>query len=171
MSKKSEFINAIKSLAKKQGMICIWAVCKSVSIADTSCTITVDDLDIENIDLGTSKSGVVLYPTQGSDVLVMFVDDSLTGRVIDASQTDNVELMGDANGGIPIAQEILDNLNAIKTHLNAQDVAIAAGLTSVGQYPSSAIGTAAATAYTTAVNASPVNFVSMENQKVKHGNG
>jgi hypothetical protein len=168
MSRKAEFLAAIKRATKgKQKMICIWASCKSVNVADTSCTITIDDLDIENIDLGTSKSGVIIFPTQGSNVQVLFNDHSLTGRVIDADQTDNIELMGNVNGGIPITANVVARLNNIENAYNDLVAKFDAHVHTGGTISGS---TGAPTVPDTDTLTPTVNS-DIENTKVKHGNG
>ena len=152
-------------MADSKSMTAIWAVCKSVSAQ--TCVITIDDLDIENISLGTSNAGVIIYPTAGANVMVLFEDNTLNGRVIDADATDSIELMGNANGGIPITANVVTRLNNIETAYNdfvtKFDAHIHSGGTIAGN-------TATPTVVDTDTLTETVNS-DIENTKVKHGNG
>jgi hypothetical protein len=68
------------------------------------------------------------------------------------------------NGGVPIASEIMDNLNAIKKYLSAMNNAIATALPATG----APAGAAAASTYTATMSAQQLTFSAIENEKVKH---
>jgi hypothetical protein len=145
--------------------------CEVVSVTDQECTVKIDDLEIEGILLGFDKSDVIVYPKVNTNVLVAFVDNSKTnGVVIRVEQTDKIEIMGSNYGGIPILNEIKNNLDAIKDYLTAQNSAIEAGFIAVG-IGTAANGTNGKTVYDSAMASQAISFSDMENTKVKHGNG
>lgn len=78
--------------------------------------------------------------------------------------TGNVIINGGENGGLPIASEIMDNLNAIKKYLTAMNNAIATALPATG----APAGAAAASTYTATMSAQQLAFSAIENEKVKH---
>jgi hypothetical protein len=78
--------------------------------------------------------------------------------------TGNVVINDGENGGVPIASEIMDNLNAIKKYLTAMNNAIATALPATG----APAGAAAASTYTATMSAQQLTFSPIENEKVKH---
>jgi hypothetical protein len=78
--------------------------------------------------------------------------------------TGNVVINEGENGGVPIASEIMDNLNAIKRYLTTMNNAIATALPATG----APAGAAAASAYTATMSAQVLSFGDMENKAVKH---
>lgn len=145
--------------------------CTVISIDGQKCKVSIDDLEIEDILLGFDKSGVIVYPKINTDVLVAFIDNSKTnGAVIYVQETDKIEIMGSNYGGIPIIDEIKNNLDAIKNYLSTEKSAISAAFLAIGA-GTSANGASGQSSFDSAMASQVITFNDMENQKVKHGNG
>ena len=168
MSTESDKIRkAIKSIAesgKDSSSVCVWATIKSIS--GKTCTITIDEIDIPDILLGFENSGVIVYPSANSDVLVLFINNTNTGGVVVyAEQTDKIEIMGNANGGLIK----IDNLKAqYDTALDAIVAACSAAFTAQAGIDGS-LGLNAFNAAKSAIMHLDKTF--LENTKIKHGNG
>lgn len=80
------------------------------------------------------------------------------------SVTADIVINDGENGGVPIASEIMDNFNAIKSYLAAMNNAIATALPATG----APAGAAAASTYTATMSAQQLTFSAIENEKVKH---
>ena len=144
-----------------------WAKVKSIDAQ--TCTVTIDELDIEKILLGFDKSGLIIYPTVGSDVLVMFIDNTKTnGAVMYVKETDKIELMGNSKGGLAIVEKLKDQYNKIEQDINDLKTAF------TGWSPVSNDGGAALKTATTAwagLQLTQTTEADIENDKVKHGEG
>lgn len=144
-----------------------WAKVKSVS--GQTCTITIDELDIENILLGFDKSGVIVYPVIGSDVLVMFIDNSKTnGAVVYVKETDKIEIMGNAKGGLAIVGSLTQQYNKIEQDLNLLKQVLTTWVP-VAQDGGAALKAASAT-WAGSLLTQTIDS-DIENDKVKHGQG
>ncbi len=142
---------------------------KVKTVDGQKCTIMDDDLEIEGILLGYSKSGVIVYPKPDTDVLVAFVDNSKTnGAVIMVEKTESVEIMGSDNGGILISQSTADKFNAIEQDLNSLKQVFVSWVVVAndgGAALKAAISTWAAQVLI------ETQATELENDKIKHGNG
>lgn len=95
-----------------------WGKVKEVQAQ--TVTVTIDELDIENILLGFDKSGVVVYPVVGSDVLVSFFNNSkMLGCVICVKETEKIELFGNEYGGIGLTDKIAERIKRLEDNLDA----------------------------------------------------
>ena len=144
-----------------------WGTVKSVS--GQKCVVTVDELDIPNVLLGFSNSGVVVYPKVNTRVLIGFINNTRTlPFVLIAEETDKVELMGNSNGGIVVSKKTADKLNVIEKSINDLKNIFAAW-TPVASDGGAALKTALAIWMTQLLT--ETQDVNLENDKIKHGNG
>lgn len=159
-------------------LVCEWVKVKSVT--DQSCDIEIDEsLTIPNILLGFDKSAVIVYPKVNSNVLVLFTDTKKTnGVVIYVEETDKIEQMGVANGGIGLTEKIAERLeraetaieniqNTFNQHLITYNTHVHLGGTLSGS-----TGTTTPDTNISTENVNPKtnqNYIS--STKIKHGNG
>jgi len=164
-------------ISNRAPLSCEYGKVKQVS-GDT-CTVTIDELDIDGVLLGFDKSGVIVYPEVDSDVLVLFTDTKKTaGVVVYVEKTASIKMMGDVNGGIGLTQKIAERLERVETafenlqntfnsHLITYNTHVHTGGTIMGS-----TGTAAPDTNVSAENVNPKtnqNYIS--STKIKHGNG
>lgn len=169
---ENEIRRAIKTLFdKEKKTTCAWYKCTAV--ADRTCTILLDaenDLKVEGILLGVSKSGVVVYPAVNTDVLVVFIDGSKTnGRVVDCEEAERIEFMGNDFSGLVKVTDLVDKLNALEDDLNALKKVFGVTWIVAPTDGGAALKAAAATWY-----AQPIIKTvkkNLENEKIKHGKG
>lgn len=155
-----------------------WMTVKEV--VDQTVTVLDGDLEIEGILLGYDKSGVIVFPKANTDVLVAFVDNSNTnGAVIMVEETDHVEMMGIANGGIGLTAKIAERLQRIEDAFDALQTKFNNHLTlySTHVHTGGTIGGSTGTAPPDTSNVSSENVSPRTNQnyisstKIKHGDG
>ena len=132
-----------------------------------------------------NNNGIVLYPADGSDVIVGSVDGPGSkvlikcsdlvqmGVIIGGSQLiikdGKIQLNDGSLGGLVILQKVLDNLNALKTYVTGTlQNAITEALTAIGA-GGAANGTTGATKFTTDMAGQEINFEDMENKSITHG--
>jgi hypothetical protein len=148
-------------------LVSTWAKVKSVS--GQTCTITIDELDIENILLGFNNSGVIVYPVVNSDVLVLFIDKSKTnGAVVHVKETDKVEIMGNSKGGLAIVSNLTQQYNKVEQDLNTLKQLFTAWVVVAsdgGAALKAVVATWASNPLTQTIDSD------IENDKVKHGQG
>lgn len=144
-----------------------WGKVKSVS--GQFCTVIIDELEVKKILLGFDKSGVIVYPKLNTDVLIVFTDNTRTrGAVVVVKETDRIEIMGSANGGLVISDKAKEQYNKIEQSLNdLKQVFIA--WTPVSQDGGAALKTAIATWMADPLIETQASDI--ESNKVKHGNG
>lgn len=146
---------------------CTWAKVKSIT--GQSCTITIDELDIENIFLGFDLSGVIVYPVLNTDVLVVFIDNSKTnGAVIYVQETEKIEIMGKEFGGLAIVEKLKEQYNKIEQDLNSLKQLFITWVP-VTQDGGAALKSASATWAAQLLIETLKNDI--ENDKVSHGHG
>jgi hypothetical protein len=112
---------------------------------------------------GNNNRPQLLMVDQCDKILIKIGDNTQTLK-IDA--TGFVFNNGD-NAGMVILSKLTDNLNSLKTYCEGLKSAIESGFTGVGE-GSAASGTAAKTAFDTAMTGKLISFENMENTKVKH---
>lgn len=134
-----------------------------------------------------ADTGFIIEPKQGSDVHIRKVEGELplwevslfsevesvrmkndSGAEILLKSNGQTHLHGDQFGGLVKIGKLQDNLNSIKTMVDAMNVAIPAALTAVG-VGNAANGGTGSTSYTTAMSSQSINIQNMENTDVKHG--
>jgi hypothetical protein len=139
-----------------------------VSIDGEKCTVKIDDLEISEILLGFSKSGIVEYPTVNTDVLVGFVNNSKTaGVVLMCEKVDSIQMMGDVNSGIVKHNPLKGNLQSIQAYCNALKTAVSVALGSIDIVA----GSASKPTFDSTMAGVSITLNDMENTKIKHGNG
>lgn len=146
------------------------AWCQVRAVNDQTCNVLHDDLLIENILLGYDKSGVIIYPSINSDVLVAFINNTKNvGAVIMAEKTDKVDILGNANGGVPKITPLNDELAKLNQNFTILKNATAAAISTL----SAAIdGGVTSTAFNTALSGIQLqDLTQIENIKVRTGNG
>lgn len=152
--------------------------CKVKAIAGQTCTIIINELEIEDILLGFDKSGVIVYPKLNTDVLVGFIDNTKTnGAVLVVSETEKIEIMGNNYGGIGLTEKIAERLQRIEdaffnlqNKYNAHLILFNTHTHMLGTAPTT-VTTALDTA-TSIENVTPrtnQNYIS--STKITHGNG
>lgn len=131
-----------------------------------------------------SKFGVVVYPRVGSYVVVGFVADGSAGIVLMNDDIESIEMVvkddntslkitedgivmngGSLRGLVKIA-DLEDNLNQLKTYVEALKSATSLGLNAVGA-AMAANGATGAETFDGAMELASINFKNMENEKVK----
>lgn len=143
--------------------------CKVKSVSGQECTVLIDDLEIEGILLGYEKSGVIVYPKNDTNVLVAFIDNTKTaGAVIIVEETDKIEIMGSANGGLVKSEKTAEQLNKIEQDVNSLKQIITAW-SPIPNDGGAALKAAAATWAGQMLQTT--NKTVLENPKVKHGEG
>lgn len=154
-------------------------VCTVKSVEGATCTVVrvLDNLEIPGVRLNchsTENSGIVVTPKVDSYVLVtsidglsFFVSQCSEVKKITIDCNGDIIINGGYNKGIVKIQELKDNLNSLKSYIEAMDSAISAGLTGVGA-STAASGEAGAQAYSSAMIGQSINFKDMEDTKVKH---
>lgn len=155
--------------------------CTVISIDGQKCTVSIDDLEIEDILLGFDKSGVIVYPKINTDVLVAFIDNSKTnGAVIYVQETDKIEIMGNVNGGIGLTAKIAERIKRLEDSFASYEAKYNAHLTVYNTHVhAGGVLSGGLTGSTTpdSVNASSENLTPrtdqdyISNSKVLHGNG
>lgn len=164
---------------KEKTTTCAWYKCTAV--ADRTCTILLDadnDLKVEGILLGVSKSGVVVYPVVNTDVLVVFIDGSKTnGRVVDCEEAERIEFMGNDFSGLVKVEELVKKLNDLEdlvtdlvTKYNAHTHVVSV-VTACGAGAGSGNGTAVVTTASSTKEVVKTIKKDLENEKIKHGKG
>ncbi|MBR3945859.1 MAG: hypothetical protein IKJ56_02010 [Bacteroidales bacterium] len=154
-------------------------VCTVKSVEGATCTVVrvLDNLEIPGVRLNchsTENSGIVVTPKVDSYVLVTSID-GLSFFVSQCSEVEKITIdcngdiviNGGDNKGIVKIQELKDNLDSLKSYIEAMNSAISTGFSSVGE-SSAASGTAGKSAYTLAMTGRSINFKDMEDPKVTH---
>ncbi len=134
---------------------------------------------------GSLTDKIEVFPVVGSEVLCNLVDNNKTeAAILKYSEIesilatiggnsfildkDGVAFNEGKNGGLGIVEKINENLEAIKTYVEAIHSALPGAFNAVGLGPA-ASGTAGATAYTgTMATQKPIILKDIENPKVKH---
>lgn len=139
-----------------------------VSIDDEKCVVKIDDLEISDILLGFSKSGIVEYPTVNTDVLVGFVNNSKTaGVVLMCEKVDSIQMMGDVNAGIVKHDVLKQNLISINNYINTLKATISIALGTIDIVA----GSVSKPTFDSTMAGVAITLNDMENTKIKHGNG
>ena len=177
----------IRSLAKDTTGAAVM-VCQVTAVDSDRRTVDVQPLDEGAPMLGVglqanqeSTNGLVAIPREGSYVVVAKFSGYEAGVVVLMDDIESVEVtIGDYSmkmdkgivlnggdlGGLVKLTELNNNLNAIKTYVEALSNAVKIGLTSVGA-GTAASGTNGAAAFEGAMNGRTITFQDMENQDVK----
>lgn len=149
-----------------------WCTVKSVDATAKTCTVILDDdedLKLEGILLGYTKSGLVIIPKNNSDVLVQFINNTKTvGYVICVQESLNAELMGNNFGGLMKSEIAKQKYQALENKFN-QLISLLNGWLPVpndgGASLKTLLTTWLATDFTLTTKAE------LENAAVKHGDG
>lgn len=158
----------------------------AVDESDYTCTVKLaNELELTPVQLKALKGAsdtVVVVPQVGSDVQVINIGDpdwmviscDVVDKVIIKAATkvqldcDDVVLNGGGNNGLVIVGQVQENLDTLKDYIkNTLEPAIGSGLAAVG-VGSAANGGTGKTTFDGATAAAVINFVNMENTKVKH---
>lgn len=165
-------INGFQRLLKADATLFLAKVVKDDG--DTCDVLDLTDTEYKEVrkvaTLGTQGVNIKIKPQSyvlvgrlsgaGSNELAVL----MYSEIEEVSITGNVVINGGDNGGVPIASEIMDNLNAIKRYLTTMNNAIATALPATG----APAGAAAASTYTATMSTQQLSFSKMENEKVKH---
>jgi hypothetical protein len=125
MSLTSVMQEAIEKAA--QGIIPVLVTEGTVTKVDkqaNTCHVEREDMpELFNVRLNAITTPgddvVVIYPTVGSRVLVLLVENNKTdGYVLTATDIDEVIINGGQNGGIAISQKLIDEIKELKDDLN-----------------------------------------------------
>jgi hypothetical protein len=176
-----QIINGLRNLAK-QRPISVAAQVVSVDKTQRTCTVEHDGLTYEDIRLNAviDNNGNTSYivPKPNSWVMITFIETSDTEAYITAtSEVDEIiytakkiSITADETifntgdfGGLVKIKELENNLNQLKTYCEGLKKAIQAGFTTLSPID----GTASVTTFNTASAALLINYVKMENEKIK----
>ena len=169
MSDKRQIRESIRKLSGNKTYYAKLAKVVNVDLATN--LIDCEDLDEGGNILGVkliaqNQTGFLIIPKLNSTVLVSFINEP-TGFVSMFSEVDEIQLNGDAFGGLTKIADLVTKLNnlesAFNTHILAYNLHVHAGVT-VG---------AGATAITTpdTQTLTPTVQAELENTVVKHGDG
>jgi hypothetical protein len=159
-------------------IVSTWVKVKSVT--DQTCTIILNDLEIEGILLGFDKSDVVVYPKINTQVLVMFTDNSKTnGAVVLVKETDKIEMMGNEFGGLGLTEKIAERIKRLEDSVKSIETKFNQHLTLYGSHVHSGGTISGSTGITVpdTTNISNENLTPrttqnyISNDKVTHGHG
>jgi hypothetical protein len=137
---------------------------------------TIEEVRIKSI-IGDEASGIFIEPVINSKVLIATIEDKIEDCVlisVDAikkfklNATELIEFNSSDFGGIVKIKELEENLNSLKSFVEAMKLATSTGLNAVGVGPA-ANGATAKAAFDSAMIGRKVQFKEMENKKVKHG--
>lgn len=127
----------ISILEGRVPLVSAWCEVKAVN--ETTCDVIVDDdsdLVLKGILLGYDKSGAVVTPEVGTDVLVLFVNNTKTnGVVVMVEKTAAIDIFGKNFGKIPVTSDIVERLNNIENDLNNFKTALAQCLSPIVPEP------------------------------------
>lgn len=144
-----------------------WAKVKSIE--GKTCTVVIDELEIPGILLGFENSGVIVYPTVNTDVLVLYIAKQKTiGVIVYAEETTKIEIMGNANGGLVNVGPLVDKLNALESDNNELKTILQLWVP-VANDGGAALKTASATWASSTLT--PTVQADIENTNIEHGNG
>lgn len=171
-------IDLIRKISNPMGLDSFWIVIAEVlSVNEDERTCVVQPIndkseaEIPNVSLcAEPNDGQILIPEVGSAVIVgrtekfqpfIILTSDLAKYILYA---ESITFNGDKHGGIPIADEIAQQVNAA---FNAMKTAIISAYTAQAGID----GSLGLNAFNAAINAlQPINSVTLQNTKVKHGN-
>lgn len=160
---------AIRALSGMDDLMYEATVCQvsDVNTTEFTCTCSPIDGSADLFDVllnANASKGFVLVPKNGSIVVVNQISDA-NAYVSMVSDVDQVYIAGDVNGGLI---KIDDLKSQYDTMVNGFKTAISAGFSAL----SGLDGGASATAFNSAASSILLlNKTTLENTKVKHGNG
>lgn len=174
----NEISEIIRRIVNPLGLDSFWIVIGEViSVNEDERTCVVQPIndkseaEIPNVQLSAeANDGQLLIPEVGSAVIVgrsekfqpFIIQTSDLAKYI--LYAESITFNGSTHGGIPIADEIANQVNAA---FNAMKAAIISAYTA----QSGIDGSLGLNAFNAAINAlQPINSVTLQNTKVKHGN-
>lgn len=153
------------------------------------CDIAIDDdLTLNNCRLNaiidSYNNRLLIVPKENSMVAFIAIGGKLTEPLVIAyseiekvlltiGESDiliedgKIEMNGGDLGGLIKIEELKRNLDQLKNYVEALNTAVSTGLSAVGE-STLASGSAANTAYTTAMAGKSINFQDMEDDKITH---
>jgi hypothetical protein len=170
MSKEvTDIRQAIQALSGITELTYEGVACKvsDIDLATFTCTCTPINGDAEFFDVllnADADKGITLIPTDNSVVIVQQTSQA-TAYVSMVSKVDQIYLAGDANGGLV---KIDDLKLQYDTMIASFKAAISAGFTALSGLDGGASLSAFNSAAASVIN---LNKTTLENTKVKHGNG
>jgi hypothetical protein len=170
MSKEvTDIRQAIQALSGITDLTYEGVACKvsNIDLATFTCTCTPINGDAEFFDVllnADAEKGFTLIPKDGSVVIVQQTSQA-TAYVSMVSKVDQIYLAGDANGGLVKVDDLKLQYDTMIASFKA---AIAAGFTALSGLDSGASLSAFNAAAASVIN---LNKTTLENTKVKHGNG
>jgi hypothetical protein len=170
MSKEvTDIRQAIQALSGITDLTFEGVPCKvsDIDLATFTCTCTPINGDAEFFDVllnADADKGFTLIPKDGSVVIVQQTSQA-TAYVSMVSKVDQIYLAGDANGGLV---KIDDLKLQYDTMIASFKAAISAGFTALSGLDGGASLSAFNSAAASVIN---LNKTTLENTKVKHGNG
>jgi hypothetical protein len=170
MSNKSDIIKALKGFGKTDdeaySVIC---TVDSVDLLNKTCyCLPLNEMaDIMDVALIVNKkTGFMIVPTVGSLVMVSFQSKS-NAFVSMFSEIDEIQLDGVSYGGLVKINDLKTQLNLLQTEINTLKTLVG---TAIAVY-SAAIDAGVSAATFNAAILPQINLTTLENTKVKHGNG
>jgi hypothetical protein len=177
MSDKAKIRESIRRLTEKNEDA-YSVVCRvdSIDLTEGTCyCIPVNgDPDIQGVRLQAKKqTGFLIKPTIDSEVVVSFLSDS-SAFISQYSTFTEMQLNGDANGGIAKTAVVRTKLNTLEAQENALKVIVAAIIAAGASSPSTPVTNGTLAAYFTTFNVTaivPTTQAEISSTTVKHGNG
>lgn len=170
MSKEvTDIRQAIQALSGITDLTFEGVACKvsDIDLATFTCTCTPINGDAEFFDVllnADADKGFTLIPKDGSVVIVQQTSQA-TAYVSMVSKVDQIYLAGDANGGLVKVNDLKLQYDTMIASFKA---AISAGFTALSGLDGGASLSAFNSAAASVIN---LNKTTLENTKVKHGNG
>jgi hypothetical protein len=152
---------------------------ESVNKVNNTCNVieTGTKYKITNVRLlsveDSFETQLAVYPKVGSLVSVAYLFASRNKAiVIKYSEIDEIALRGDQFGGLVKVESVQQNLDELKSYVLAMKSAVSTALLAIDStIPGTGLpsGTAGKNSFNTSMTTESIDFVAMENEKIKHG--
>lgn len=159
----------VKNAGKRHVKVQVaWATVKSVDWDTKTMVATgvADDLDYNDVLLGLGAC--YRKPKVGTKCLLGLIENNdAASFLIEAEELELVEWNGGVNEGLVKVKALEDNLNALKNYVEAINASLPGAFRAVGA-SSAANGANGASSYNLAMTGQNIQFVDMQNEKIKH---
>jgi len=173
MDKSGKIRESIRKIAGTHNPGNTFFTAEVKSVDDETCTIIWNDLEISDVRLGAVVNGnannIKIKPTTGSMVAIADMSHGTLRdlAVIGWSEIDSITINGGTLGGLVKIQELVNNLQAIKSYVETMKTAVSAGLMAIG-VGSAANGTTGKTAFDSAMAGTSITLKDMEDKSITH---
>jgi hypothetical protein len=171
MNDKKEIGESIKRIAGtfRENELIFSATVEKVN--ETSCDIKSGDAILTGVKLQAfdTDNGILIKPVKNSLVIVADLSRGKKRdlRVVLFSEIEETIFNGGNNGGVPVAEKILNNLESIKNYVEKMNQSLPGAFTAIlaGQFANGELG---AQAYNLSMSGATINLQEIENKKLKH---